>query len=30
MTEGGKKKKLVTIERVLADGSKESETIIED
>ena len=30
MIEGGKKKKVVTIERVLADGSKESETLIED
>ncbi len=28
--EGGKKKKIVTIERVLADGSRESETLIED
>jgi hypothetical protein len=28
--EGGKKKKIITIERVLADGSKESETLIED
>ena len=28
--EGGKQKKIVTIERVLADGSKESETLIED
>ena len=30
MIEGGKKKKVVTIERTLADGSKESETLIED
>ena len=30
MIEGGKKKKIVTIERTLADGSKESETLIED
>ncbi len=28
--EGGKKKKIVTIERVLADGSRESETLVED